>query len=62
VPRWTDVTLGDKVVGYVYPRTTSGPTQWGAVVEKDGQTGQHLGHADDKTAAVEMVKKAYLRS
>jgi hypothetical protein len=59
---WTNVTLGDRVVGYVYPRTTSGPTKWGAVVEKDGRTGSPIGHADSKTEAVEMVKTAYLKS
>lgn len=60
--RWTDVTVGDTVVGYVYPRTTSGPTQWGGVVEKDGRTGEFVGWAKNKTEAVALVTAAYLRS
>lgn len=55
---WTDVTVGDKVVGYVYQQGK----RWLGVVEYDGRTGRSAGSAENKTDAVKLVVTAYLRS
>lgn len=56
--RWTDVTVGDDTVGYVYQQDG----KWMAVMEADGQMGRAVGSADNKTAAVNLVVAAYLRT
>lgn len=57
---WTDVTVGDRVVGFV-----SGPEKNGryvAFLDHRGAGSKVVGTAADKTAAVALVKDAYLRS
>lgn len=58
---WTDVTLGDKVVGFV-----TGPDAQGRFVgfldNPKGAGSKSIGTARDKTAAVALVKDAFLRS
>lgn len=58
LPGWTDVQVKGKSVGFVYMKGG----KWRAVVEKDGKTGEDIGVATSKQAAIDMVKAAYLRS
>ena len=57
---WTDVTLGDKVVGFV-----TGPDRddkYQGFLDRDKGGSRSVGQASDKTAAVALVKDAFLRS
>lgn len=58
LPGWTDVQVKGRSVGFVYMKDG----KWRAVVEKDGKTGEDIGVATSKKAAIDMVKAAYLRS
>ncbi len=57
---WTDVTLGNRVVGFV-----TGPDKDGKFVgflDNEGAGSKSVGMANEKTTAVALVKDAYLRS
>jgi hypothetical protein len=57
---WTDVTLGDRVVGFV-----TGPDKRGrfiAFLDNERAGSKTVGTAKDKTAAVALVQDAYRRS
>jgi hypothetical protein len=59
LPGWTNVRLRGTDIGFVY-KAPSG--LWVAVVERNGETGRDVGHANSKADAIKMVKTAYLRS
>lgn len=57
---WSDVTLGDRVVGFVTGPDPKGKFQ--GFLDKEGKAGStHVGSASTKTAAVALVKDAFLR-
>lgn len=58
LPGWTNVRVGNKDVGFVYMKDG----EWVAVMEKDGRTGEDVGTATSKKAAIDLVKAAYLRT
>ena len=57
---WTDVTLGDRVIGFVTGPDKNG--RYPAFLDNEGAGSKTVGTAKDKTAAVNLVRDAYLRS
>jgi hypothetical protein len=58
LPGWTNVKIKGLSVGFVYMKGG----RWWAVMEPDGQTGKDVGTASSKREAIDLVKKAYLRT
>ncbi len=57
---WTDVTVGDVVVGYVFQNRQT--MVWVAMLEPPGRTSVQVGEARSKTSAVQLVVTAHLRT